>query len=109
MIRRDSLLICCLGCISLLLLSTSSPGSFIASAARTQDADYYKHLGVKKGAGQKEIKSKYRKLALKYHPDKFRPEPSNTEAKNEMLRKKREHDAHDHTSSQCRLTNLLLR
>ncbi len=31
--------------------------------------DYYKILGVAKAADQKEIKSAYRKLARKYHPD----------------------------------------
>lgn len=31
--------------------------------------DYYKILGVDKDASQKEIKSTYRKLARKYHPD----------------------------------------
>lgn len=31
--------------------------------------DYYQVLGLKKGASDKEIKSAYRKLARKYHPD----------------------------------------
>lgn len=33
--------------------------------------DYYKTLGVGKGASADEIKSAYRKLAKKYHPDMF--------------------------------------
>ena len=32
--------------------------------------DYYEVLGVKKGSDEAEIKKAYKRLAMKYHPDR---------------------------------------
>ena len=48
-----------------------------------EDFDFYKVLGLDKNATQEQIKSAYRKLAIKYHPDK-NPGDKNAE---EMFKK----------------------
>jgi curved DNA-binding protein CbpA len=54
-------------------------------AAKNDSDDYYGVLGLKRNAKQKDIKKAYRKLALKYHPDKV-PEEKKKESEEVFMR-----------------------
>ena len=47
---------------------SSSLRSAQAMAKQAKRKDYYKVLGLEKGASESEIKKAYRKMALQYHP-----------------------------------------
>ncbi|XP_046388756.1 dnaJ protein homolog 1 [Ischnura elegans] len=62
--------------------------------------DYYKTLGIAKGATDDEIKKAYRKLALKYHPDKNKSPGAEEKFKEvaeayEVLSDKKKRDVYD--------------
>lgn len=62
--------------------------------------DYYKILEIKKGASDDEIKKAYRKLALKYHPDKNKAPGAEERFKEvaeayEVLSDKKKRDVYD--------------
>ena len=48
--------------------------------------DYYRILGVGKNATEKEIKKAFKKLSIKYHPDKFKDAKEKEKAKNQFVK-----------------------
>lgn len=66
----------------------------------TMGKDYYKILGLSKGASDDDIKKAYRKLALKYHPDKNKAQGAEERFKEiaeayEVLSDKKKRDIYD--------------
>ena len=53
------------------------------------DQDYYQTLGVSRDASDDEIKKAYRKLAMKYHPDR---NPDNKEAEEKFKEVQKAYD-----------------
>ncbi|KAG5472327.1 hypothetical protein LSCM1_03726 [Leishmania martiniquensis] len=49
--------------------SASAHGAWSSAAARTPKLNYYRSLGVDTDATPQEVKTAYRQLALRYHPD----------------------------------------
>lgn len=54
--------------------------------------DYFQVLNLKKGASITEVKKAYRKLSMKYHPDRMYSETSKDETLNKALSINKFHD-----------------
>ena len=55
---KHLLLVCCVTCV------------ILTEVCARHDRDYYDVLGIKRSSTQRQIKSAFRSLALKFHPDK---------------------------------------
>ena len=74
--------------------------------------DFYQILGVQRGASEDEIKKAYRKMALKYHPDKNKSPGAEEKFKEialafEVLKDKKKREIYGEFSSFSKIINFI--
>jgi preprotein translocase subunit Sec63 len=65
----------------LLLVSLTILMSAMLQSVVYAEEDYYKVMGLKRDATEAEIKKKFKKLAIKNHPDKNKDDPDRAKAR----------------------------
>ena len=55
--------------------------SVLTLAHPKEETDYYKILGVKRGATEDQVKKAFKKLAVRFHPDKNQDNPEEAKVK----------------------------
>ena len=55
--------------------------SALTLAQAKEETDYYKILGVQRGASEDQVKKAFKKLAIRFHPDKNQDNPEEAKVK----------------------------
>ena len=59
--------------------------SALILAQAKEETDYYKILGVQRGASEDQVKKAFKKLAIRFHPDKNQDNPEEAKVKFQMI------------------------